>query len=99
MPTEQVPVTLVVPIQFPVTLLFTVVVCIECFMISFIFGTTARLKHFTKDFMSQFHKQHENAYPGEKPAVGGFPDTGEGRYADKLPYKDWVEFNNSQRVH
>ena len=24
---------------------------------------------------------------------------GEGRYAEKLSYKDWVEFNNAVRVH
>ena len=31
--------------------------------------------------------------------VGGFPDSGEGRYAQKLPYESWIRFNNAQRVH
>ena len=29
----------------------------------------------------------------------GHPDAGDGRYSDKLPYKQWVEFNNAIRVH
>ena len=31
--------------------------------------------------------------------VGGFPDCGDGRYSQKLPYADWVKFNNAMRVH
>lgn len=29
----------------------------------------------------------------------GWPDAGDGRYSEKLPYKSWVEFNNLMRVH
>ena len=32
-------------------------------------------------------------------ARGGYPDHGDGRYAMKLGYKQWVEFNNAIRVH
>ena len=32
-------------------------------------------------------------------ATGGFPDCGEGRYSEKLPYKDWFIFNQTHRVH
>ena len=32
-------------------------------------------------------------------ATGGFPDCGEGRYAEKLSYPDWIKFNNAMRVH
>jgi hypothetical protein len=38
--------------------------------------------------------EHEEAFPGTEPAVGGAPDAGEGRYSDKLPYKQWIDFNN-----
>ena len=31
--------------------------------------------------------------------VGGFPDSGDGRYSQKLEYKDWVKFNNAMRSH
>ena len=39
------------------------------------------------------------AFPNTKPAVGGFPDSGDGRYSRELTYKTWVEFNNAMRVH
>lgn len=29
----------------------------------------------------------------------GYPDTGSGLYSKKLSYKDWFEFNLTQRVH
>ena len=31
--------------------------------------------------------------------MGGWPDSGDGRFSQKLPYKDWMHFNNSMRVH
>ena len=31
--------------------------------------------------------------------MGGWPDNGEGRYSEKLPYKQWFDFNNAMRVH
>ena len=43
--------------------------------------------------------EHEEAFPGTEPAVGGAPDAGEGRYSDKLPYKQWIDFNNAMRTH
>ncbi len=30
---------------------------------------------------------------------GGYPDMGNGRYSDKLTYKQWFEFNVAQRIH
>ena len=49
--------------------------------------------------MEQFKEEHKKSFPDSEPAVGGFPDAGDGRYSDKLDYKSWVEFNNAQRVH
>ena len=31
--------------------------------------------------------------------MGGYPDQGEGRYSEKLPYDRWHKFNNAQRAH
>lgn len=91
--------SIVVPEQFPVTLLATSVICLECFAIGGSFTIPARFKSFTRDFMEQFKKEHENAFPGTEPSVGGWPDAGEGRYSDKLSYKQWVKFNNVIRTH
>ena len=60
----------------------------------------ARTKAFNAEFMKQFEEQHAVECSGEsKPAVGGWPDNGDGRYSDKLSYRAWFEFNNAQRVH
>ena len=58
-----------------------------------------RFKLFNKDFMAQFKEEHQKHFPDSEPAIGGFPDAGEGRYSEKLDYKSWIEFNNSMRVH
>merc|ERR1711924_211763 len=55
---------------------------------------------FNKEFMKQFDKEHKAAFgPNSEAAEGGWPDAGDGRYSDKLAYKDWVEFNNVMRAH
>ena len=89
----------VIPAEFPITMLCGVVLCIECFLCGMNVGLKARPKAFNKDFMEQFKEVHHEAFPGSDPAVGGHPDAGDGRYSDKLEYKDWVEFNNAMRVH
>ena len=75
------------------------ILCILCFMIGPCVVAPARFKTFTKEFMEQFKEEHQAAFPGTEPSVGGFPDAGDGRYARKLGYKEWVTFNNAQRVH
>ena len=57
----------------------------------------ARGRAFTKEFMAQFNEQHQEAF-GKDAAGGGYPDTGNGRYAEKLGYEQWVKFNNAQRA-
>ena len=47
--------------------------------------------------MSQFDQLHQEAF-GTPATVGGYPDTGNGFYSDKLSYKDWFIFNNWQRA-
>jgi glutathione S-transferase len=45
-----------------------------------------------------FEKEHTVAFNEEiKPE--GYPDMGNGRYSQKLSYKDWYEFNSAQRAH
>ena len=74
-------------------------ICLECVVIGFVVVVPARMKHFNAQFMEQFKEEHKKSFPDSEPAVGGFPDAGDGRYSDKLDYKSWVEFNNAQRVH
>ena len=91
--------TVVLPKEYPLILLSCVILCIECFMLGPLVVAPARFRTFTKEFMEQFKEEHQAAFPGSSPATGGFPDCGEGRYSQKLPYADWVKFNNSMRTH
>ena len=52
--------------------------------------------------MQQFNEEHNAAFPNNErgtPAALGHPDGGDGKYSEKLPYKDWVDLNNRERVH
>jgi glutathione S-transferase len=52
-----------------------------------------REKLFTKEF---FDKHFPQLKPHPK---NGYPDTGEGRFADKLTVDEWIKFNSAQRAH
>ena len=81
-------------------MLATVFIVIECFLCGFIVGR-ARYKYFPDSFMKQkFLDEHKKS--GLKARLEwsiGLPDMGSGRYADKLDYPSWVNFNNAMRVH
>ena len=48
----------------------------------------------------KFGKEHEEAHKGkDKIGKGGYPDHGNGRYAQKLSYKNWMKFAIAQRCH
>mmetsp|Transcript_83530 Transcript_83530/g.97667 ORF Transcript_83530/g.97667 Transcript_83530/m.97667 type:complete len:175 (+) Transcript_83530:39-563(+) len=58
-----------------------------------------RKKTFTKEFMEKhFGDEHKKVF-GTGAPNGGYPDMGNGRYAQKLSYEQWYDFNNAQRVH
>jgi hypothetical protein len=48
----------------------------------------------------EYEKEHKEAL-GEDAKISdmGWPDMGNNKYADLLPYKDWVAINNAQRSH
>ena len=80
-------------------MLATTIICFECFVVGAIIIGPARKNTFSKEFMEQFKEEHQKAFPGTDPAIMGHPDAGDGRYSDKLEYKQWVDFNNRWRVH
>ena len=90
---------IVVPWEFPLVMLAIVILCLVCVIMGYAVVIPARIKHFNAKFMEQFTEEHQKAFPNTKPAPGGFPDAGDGRYSQKLEYKSWVEFNNAMRVH
>eukprot|EP00744_Colponema_vietnamica_P002913 GILI01004524.1.p2 GENE.GILI01004524.1~~GILI01004524.1.p2 ORF type:complete len:177 (-),score=58.13 GILI01004524.1:44-574(-) len=79
-------------------LLSCIIMALQCWIQGFVAGSYRR-KYFTKEFMlSNFGDAHKSAF-GTEPAVGGYPDVGNGRYSEKLTYEQWVNFNNAQRAH
>ena len=67
-------------------------------MTGFIVVGRARSKVFTEVKMSEFKDEHFLA-TNQEIKKGGYPDMGNGRYAAKLDYSDWLYFNSAQRVH
>ena len=93
-------ITLTLPSFYNWVLLSVVVICLECILTNMLVVVPARLKWMPPDFMAKFAKDHEGALGSQSmPAPGGYPDTGNGVYADKLSYEGWYRFNLAIRVY
>jgi hypothetical protein len=44
-------------------------------------------------------EEHKKAFGADKLPANGYPDMGNGRYADQLSYADWFKVNSGQRAH
>ena len=97
---------IMMPVEFPYIILASVLLCIECLLFSY-WTVKERRRLFTREWLAdKFEEEHMQAVSeddkGEIPieiSPGGFPDCGEGRYSEKLTYKDWLIFNQTHRVH
>ena len=79
-------------------LLVITLIAVQYVLTMYFVTMRARIAVFNKDFMSQFNKQHVEAFPHCKHAPQfGYPDTGCGYYGKRLPYADWLKMNNGQR--
>ena len=79
-------------------LLSAAAIAFQCLATAAVAGK-GRSKYFKKEFLQQhFGEQHKKDF-GEEINGGGYPDMGNGKYAEKLSYKEWYEFNNGQRAH
>ena len=70
----------------------------------FIAPGRARGKIFTPEYMENFKTVHERHFGEGNNAVSklpkeGYPDMGNGRFSDKMTYKQWFDFNVAQRIH
>ena len=73
---------------------------VQCGLMGLFYVGSVRNKVFSKQFMEQFKEEHTAAFPEQSAApLGGLPDAGCGYYARKLPYIDWLRFNNAMRAH
>ena len=81
------------PKEFPLVCAAATILCLECFFIEKFVVNPARKSVFNSSFMEQFKDK------GAPVAEMGAPDRGDGRYSQKLEYKDWLKLNNAIRVH
>ena len=73
--------------------------CLLYTLVTYLVTFRVRCQIFNSDFMMQFNEEQEDAFGTKiKAPLFGYPDTGNGYFAKKLPYKDWFRFNNAQRV-
>lgn len=71
---------------------------LQCFAVGFSVNFL-RKKLFTREFMKENFGEEHKMHLGRGIGPMGYPDTGNGRYSQKLSYKDWYEFNLAQRSH
>ncbi len=83
--------------------LVVVLIMFQFVFTGFIAPGNVRGKVFTKQYMEEnFTTEHERYFTeGKAKEVprGGYPDMGSGRYAERLSYKEWYNFNVAQRIH
>ena len=89
-----------VPDELPYILLCVTILAIECIIVGYFAVIPARARIFNIQYMSNFFDDHKNMSDDAVPTCmpGGFPDSGNGFYSDKLEYKQWYELNNGIRV-
>ena len=86
------------PELFPYVLIEMALICGMCWVIGPLIVVPARKKAFTFEVMDRFTEEHQRNFDTKISSIG-FPDTGNGKYAQELSYKDWFHFNNAMRVH
>ncbi len=86
-----------VPDEYPITVLGCLFLSLLCAVSARFVVIPPRVEAFAKSkFMTEkFEEEHDKHIKDQKVNIAGFPDTGSGRYSDKLPYKSWVTFNNA----
>ena len=79
-------ITVEVSALYPWVLLTAFLIALECLMLGFVAGGR-RSKAFNQEFMTEhFEATHKEA-TGKTIEKGGYPDTGNGLFSDKLEYK------------
>ena len=84
---------------YPYILLVGCLAAFECLWIGFM-AARHRRDFFSEEMLNKnFQETHEKQIGKGSLRPGGYPDTGNGRYSEKLEYKQWVQFNLDQRAH
>mmetsp|Transcript_21366 Transcript_21366/g.26294 ORF Transcript_21366/g.26294 Transcript_21366/m.26294 type:complete len:113 (+) Transcript_21366:3-341(+) len=93
-----------VPEEYPFVALIAGLICVECILVGFLGPGRIRGQIFNKQFMEENFGKMIMEDPVLKQSdtrnlKSGYPDMGNGVYADKLSYKDWITWNKMSRAH
>ena len=79
---------------YTLVLLGNLLIAIQYLVTVYLYVMTARIRIYRRTHMRQFDEIHEQHFgKGTKAPEYGYPDTGNGWYSQKLPYKDWYDMN------
>jgi len=93
------PVILPLHSEFGSVIIVSSIICLLMILTGFFVAYRVRMQIFKQDFMEDgFQEQHLEA-TGDNIYPKGYPDMGDGRYAERLSYFDWLKFNRAQRTH
>jgi glutathione S-transferase len=84
--------TISIPAEYPWVLAVISLTVFHLLIQGFAVGGLRR-KFFTKEFFATHFPEIKEV------PENGYPDMGQGRFADKLPLEQWTRFNNAQRAH
>eukprot|EP00351_Strombidinopsis_sp_SopsisLIS2011_P001411 CAMPEP_0116878696 /NCGR_PEP_ID=MMETSP0463-20121206/10444_1 /TAXON_ID=181622 /ORGANISM="Strombidinopsis sp, Strain SopsisLIS2011" /LENGTH=84 /DNA_ID=CAMNT_0004527171 /DNA_START=15 /DNA_END=266 /DNA_ORIENTATION=- len=83
-------IALSLPEAYPFVVLIVSLIAFQVLVFAFTVGASFRKVAFSQEFLQQFEKEHNEAFPGKgAPGKGGLPDNGNGYYARKLSYEHW----------
>eukprot|EP01096_Ripella_sp_DP13-Kostka_P003782 TRINITY_DN15653_c0_g1_i1.p1 TRINITY_DN15653_c0_g1~~TRINITY_DN15653_c0_g1_i1.p1 ORF type:complete len:169 (-),score=94.70 TRINITY_DN15653_c0_g1_i1:78-584(-) len=85
--------TITIPAGYEYVLISTLGISFQIILQGFGIGKLRRSLFGTEFFKTNFPKLDAKTYQG------GYPDMGNGRFAEKLSFEDWAKFNNYQRAH
>ena len=73
-------------------------IVIEYLLVIYCITVKTRIHAFRRRHMRDFDEIHKKEFGKDKSPRFGFPDCGNGYFAQSLSYKDWFNMNNGQRA-
>ena len=87
-----------VPELYPYVMLSAGAITFQCIIVGFLAGGKRGKLFDHEKLKEKFGDEHQKNFKTDPPK-GGYPDHGDGRFADDLSYADWYQFSLDQRSH